>query len=131
FELLTGHRPYDFDRRTPTAVTARLTQVRLPVRPSAAVTTRAFGRHAESTDVDRAAARGSSPARLRRSLRGDLDTIVLKAMHPEPDRRYGSIEQFAADLERYLGGLPVTARPDSWAYRTSRFVRRHAFGVGV
>src|SRR5690606_30573581 len=53
------------------------------------------------------------------------------AMHPEPDRRYGAIEQFAGDLERYLGGLPVTARPDSWTYRTSRSVRRHAVGGGV
>lgn len=131
FELLTGHRPYDFEKRTPTAIAARLTEFRLPIRPSAAVATRTLGRHTESTEIDRATARGSSPARLRRSLRGDLDTIVLKAMHPEPDRRYGSIEQFAGDLERYLGGLPVTARPDSLAYRTSRFVRRHAVGVGV
>src|SRR5690606_17687900 len=131
FELLTGHRPYDFEKRTPTAITARLTELRMPVRPSAAVTTRTSNRRTESTEMDLAAARRSSPARLRRTLRGDLDTIVLKAMHPEPDRRYGSVEQFADDLDRHLRGLPVTARPDSRIYRASRFVRRHAVGVGV
>ncbi len=131
FELLTGHRPYDFDKRTPTAVSARLTDLRLPMRPSAAVTTRTSNRQTDSTQVDLAAARRSSPARLRRTLRGDLDTIVLKAMHPEPDRRYGSVEQFADDLDRYLRGLPVNARPDSRLYRASRFVRRHAVGVAL
>jgi serine/threonine-protein kinase len=63
--------------------------------------------------------------RLRRELNGDLNTIVLMAMRKEPERRYGSAEQLAADIQRYLEGKPVIARRDTLSYRTSKFVRRH------
>jgi eukaryotic-like serine/threonine-protein kinase len=66
---------------------------------------------------------------LRRRLRGDLDTIVLTGMRKEAERRYATVEQLAADIRRHLGGLPVTARPDTWGYRTGKFVRRHRTGV--
>jgi tetratricopeptide (TPR) repeat protein len=59
-----------------------------------------------------------------RRLRGDLDTIVLKAMHKDPARRYPSVERFAEDIARHLAGLPVLARPDTLAYRAAKFVRR-------
>lgn len=59
----------------------------------------------------------------------DLDQIVIKALHKEPSRRYASVEQFSDDLDRYLRGLPVRARPDSFAYRANRFVRRNRWGV--
>src|SRR5690606_29871451 len=93
--------------------------------------TRTSNRQTDSTQADLAAARGSSPARPRRTLRGDLDTIVLQAMHPEPHRRYGSVEQIADELDRHLRRLPVNARPDSRLYRASRIVRRHAVGVAL
>ena len=63
--------------------------------------------------------------RLRTALRGDLDTIVLKAMHPEAERRYRSAEALADDLRRHLEGRPVLARPDSLAYRGGKFLGRH------
>ena len=56
---------------------------------------------------------------------GDLDRIVLKAMHKVPARRYASAAELSADIERYLTGFPVSARPDSWGYRSRKFVRRH------
>ncbi|MEM7414750.1 MAG: serine/threonine-protein kinase [Gemmatimonadota bacterium] len=62
---------------------------------------------------------------LRRAFEGDLDTIVLKAMQKDPERRYGSARALAEDLERYLRGLAVEARPDSWGYRFSKLVRRN------
>ena len=62
---------------------------------------------------------------LRRALRGDLDTIVQRALAPEPPRRYASAEALAEDVERHLGGLPVTARRDSVGYRAGKFLRRH------
>lgn len=65
----------------------------------------------------------------RRRLRGDLDTIVRAAMRKEPERRYATAERFAADIRRHLAGLPVSARPDTWRYRTGKFVRRHRAGV--
>ncbi len=70
----------------------------------------------------------ASQARRRR-LRGDLDTIVLKAMQPEPTRRYSSAAELAEDLRRHLARLPVTARPDTALYDIGRFVRRHPFEV--
>lgn len=58
-------------------------------------------------------------------LSGDLDNIVLKAMKKEPEERYGSAEQLSEDLHRYLRGFPVTARPDTTAYRMRKFLQRH------
>jgi serine/threonine protein kinase/tetratricopeptide (TPR) repeat protein len=74
---------------------------------------------------------GTTPARLRRELAGDLDNIVLMAMRKEPERRYSSVEQFAADIDRYLQGMPVLARADAWAYRAGKFVARHSLAVGL
>jgi tetratricopeptide (TPR) repeat protein len=64
-----------------------------------------------------------------RHLRGDLDTIVLKAMQKEPSRRYSSVTALTEDIRRYLEGLPVAARPDTAIYRATKFVRRHRLGV--
>ena len=66
-----------------------------------------------------------SPARLRRRLRGDLDTIAAKALRKEPQRRYSSVEQLAEDVRRHLSGRPIAARGDSPVYRARRFVARH------
>ncbi|MDQ1451868.1 MAG: eukaryotic-like serine/threonine-protein kinase, partial [Acidobacteriaceae bacterium] len=67
----------------------------------------------------------------RPNLDRDLDQILLHALEKEPARRYASAEAFAEDLERYLEGFPVEAQPDSWKYRTGKFVRRHKVGVAV
>jgi len=74
---------------------------------------------------------GTTPARLRRELAGDLDNIVLLAMRKEPERRYSSVEQFAADIDRYLQGMPVIARADAWSYRAGKFLKRHALVTGL
>jgi serine/threonine protein kinase/Tfp pilus assembly protein PilF len=66
-----------------------------------------------------------------RRLRGDLDTIVLKALRREPDERYDSVRAFADDLERYLTGRPIAARPPSFAYRARKFVARNRGAVAV
>lgn len=73
------------------------------------------------------------PSKVARSreLEGDLDRIVLKALHKEPDRRYASAAEFSADIERYLTGFPVIARPDSWRYRAGKFVGRHRIAVAA
>jgi eukaryotic-like serine/threonine-protein kinase len=62
---------------------------------------------------------------LSRRLVGDLDNIVLKAMHPEPERRYSSAEQLASDIHAHLQHRPVIARPDTLGYHLSRFLARH------
>jgi tetratricopeptide (TPR) repeat protein/predicted Ser/Thr protein kinase len=65
------------------------------------------------------------------SLQGDLWTIIRKALSRESERRYSSVREFAEDLERYLAGRPILARPSTLGYRASKFVRRNRFGVAA
>jgi eukaryotic-like serine/threonine-protein kinase len=134
YVLLTGKRPY----RVATGATDELARAVVeqdPTRPSLAVRTEAepANREGETAPTpDRiAAVREGTPEKLARALAGDLDTIVLKAMHKDPRRRYGSAEQLSADLRRHLEGRPVSARPDSRAYRFGKFVGRHRTGVAA
>ncbi|GJG87801.1 hypothetical protein tb265_29820 [Gemmatimonadetes bacterium T265] len=125
YELLAGRRPYATPGASPAAV-ERLVLAADPPRPSAAaVRAGASGDRAAATPEAVAAARGTTPERLRRALAGDLDTIVLKALDEAPARRYASAEQLRDDLHRHRVGLPVLARPDTLGYRTRTFVRRH------
>ena len=105
YGLLTRRRPYAIANRTPHEM-AQAVLTEEPERPSAVV----------------------SGAEQRR-LRGDLDNIVMKALRKEPQRRYASVEQFSDDIRRHLEGLPVSARPDTLTYRSSKFVRRHRMAV--
>ncbi|HWO23421.1 MAG TPA: protein kinase [Kofleriaceae bacterium] len=72
-----------------------------------------------------------APPERRRAIAGDLDNIVLKALHKEPGRRYASVEQLASDLQRHLDGLPVLARTGTWLYRAGKLVRRHRRVIAV
>ncbi|MGH7701169.1 MAG: tetratricopeptide repeat protein [Gemmatimonadales bacterium] len=121
YELLTGQRPYQVAREAPGALERAICE-QDPGRPSAVV-----GHAAEPV----ARARGLRPERLRRALAGDLDNIVLKALRKEPERRYASVEQLAADVRHHLEGRPVSARRDTFRYRAGKFVRRNAAGVGA
>lgn len=89
----------------------------------------------DAVDPERAAeiahARATTPQLLRRRLAGDLDTITLTALAKAPERRYGSPAHLADDIDRYLSGRPVLARPDGFVYRASKFVRRHRAGVAA
>lgn len=76
-----------------------------------------------------AAARATTPDRLAHQLRGDLDTIVGKALKKSPRERYVSASALGEDLQRYLQQQPIAARPDSLAYHTAKFVRRHRAAV--
>jgi serine/threonine protein kinase/Tfp pilus assembly protein PilF len=73
----------------------------------------------------------SEPGRLRRELRGDLETIVAKALKKRPEERYASVAAMAEDLRRYLAEEPILARPDSLAYRSRKFLRRNARSVAA
>ena len=64
-------------------------------------------------------------SRVATAARGDLDTVVMKALAQEPAQRYASVAAFADDLERVLAHRPVAARPPTLRYRAARFVRRH------
>jgi serine/threonine protein kinase/tetratricopeptide (TPR) repeat protein len=127
YELLTGTRP--FRRSGNDLELLRTVCDTEPVRPSA---TFAPGHGGDAAPADqRAHCRGARPPELARGLRGDLDRIVAMAMHKEPRHRYGSCQEMAEDVERYLRGFPVLAREPSLAYRAAKFVRRNALEVGA
>jgi serine/threonine protein kinase len=65
-------------------------------------------------------------AQLRKALAGELDNIVLTALRNEPDRRYRTVAELADDIRRHLDGRPVMAQPDSFWYRSSKFLKRHS-----
>jgi serine/threonine protein kinase/tetratricopeptide (TPR) repeat protein len=126
YSLLTGRRPYEVRGRSPAEVERIICGLE-PPRPSATFA----GDMPEPERTERARARGGTPERLRRQLRGDLELIVMKALHKEQSRRYPSAAALRDDLQRYRGGEPVQARPDSAGYRARRFVGRHHAGVAV
>ncbi len=128
FELLVGQRPHVTRGLTGGEMLAALREAP-PTLPSA----RLRRLHADGGDlVDAIAARRRSTARrLLRELHGDLDRIVARALNPDPALRYGSVVQFADDVENFLAGRPVTARGYGTLYVLSRFVRRHALSSAI
>ncbi|UWZ86812.1 serine/threonine-protein kinase [Occallatibacter riparius] len=119
--LLTGQHPAGPGPHSPAHLIKTIVDQE-PPRPSDAVFL---------ISPEGAANRSATPQKLRRQLRGDLDTIVSKAMKKIPSERYTSVLAFADDLRRHLEHKPVAARPDSLGYRTSRFVRRNFAMVAV
>ena len=118
YELLTGMRP--FENRDTVGSGGEVM-----VKPSTAIS-----KSADSTE-EISTSRSTTIDQLQRRLRGDIDTIVLKALQAEPERRYQSADQFLEDIKRHLAGLPVTARPDTFGYRTRKFLTRHRWGVSM
>lgn len=119
YELLTGVRPYrlKYDSRAALEEAILKEDVRRPSQ--------------NKFSLQIAAARGASQRTLARTLAGDLDTIVLKALKRNPLERYASVSAFAQDILNYLSNLPVSARPDSLWYRVGRFTARHKVSVAA
>jgi non-specific serine/threonine protein kinase/serine/threonine-protein kinase len=110
YQMLTGNLAHRFTHTSPSP--QELLQVvgeQTPARPSAV----------------------SPDTQTARSLRGDLDNIVLQALRKEPARRYASVGAFADDVRRHLENFPVRARKDTLSYRASKFVRRNRLGVAA
>ena len=120
--LLTGQHPAG----SGTHSTANLIKIIVedePARPSDTVLSGTASAAAER--------RATTPEKLRRELRGDLDTIIGKTLKKAPAERYGSVQALAEDLRRYLAHEPISARPDTVRYRLQKYVRRHRVGVAV
>lgn len=127
-ELLCGFKPFALRGNRFGELERAICEDEAPT-PSAMVQA---ARSSKSYEIEQVAdQRSTTPARLQRQLSGDLDKIVAMAMRKEPERRYSSVEQFAADIDRYRQGLPVLASADSWSYRAAKFTRRHRAGVGL
>ena len=125
YVLLTGQHPAGRGPHTFADLVKAIIDVE-PRRPSDVVVSSGVD---VETAVHDAAQRGTTPHKLSRLLRGDLDTIVCKALKKEPAERYSSVTALADDLRRYLRKEPINARPDTLAYRAGKFVRRHRVAV--
>ena len=135
YKLLSGHLPYRL-RSNSSYDLARAICEDEPERPSTAA-----GRSGQIMDRDReslrvtpewvSSCRNTRPDKLRRTLSGDLDQILLKALRKEPQRRYASAQDFAKDLQSYTLGLPVSARRDTFSYRSGKFIRRNKLSLTV
>jgi serine/threonine-protein kinase len=115
FELLSGRRP---NQDSSVAIMIERSLKELPPEPiTGAVTPEA------------AAHRGLTQTRLLNVLRGDLATIVAKCLSPRPKDRYASVDALITDVQRYLAGRPILARPQTTTYRLTKFVRRNRKAV--
>ena len=135
YELLSGHRPYSVVGR-PASDVSRSVLESIPPRPSTAVrrVTSIVHRNGVTEQIEPRVVterRGTSPDRLRRRLRGDLDTIAMRALRKEPDRRYPTAEDLAQDVDRHLSHLPIRFGADDFAYRARKFLRRHRIGMAT
>lgn len=118
FRLLAGRRPYQSDSRLSTDM-LRVMQVP-PPRASEALTEDAV-----------AGRRGRSLPALRRTLAGEIDAMLARALEPLPADRYASVEQFAEDIRRYLDNLPLLVSSNSARYRMQKHVQRHWIAISA
>ncbi len=113
YELLAGRLPFDLSSCTPAQAEKVLTEQEA-AKPSDAAAKSAASAEASGSAV------GAS-----RAAWADLDVLCLTAMHKDPQRRYQSVEALIRDVDHYLNGEPLEARPDTWHYALGKFVRRH------
>jgi eukaryotic-like serine/threonine-protein kinase len=123
YELLAGAPPLDM-RRIAFEEFLRKLREEEPPKPSTKIRT-----HDAATSTALANKRQTEPLALAKEIRGDLDSITLKALEKDRSRRYGSPSELAADIRRYLRHEPVEARPASAGYRAGKYIRRHRVGV--
>ncbi len=121
YELLTTERAHQLNTHSLNEIEHVICK-KDPDLPSTAV------RRVQSTDTEE---RKNTKKRLSRDFVHELDSIVLKAMEKDPQRRYNTAAQFGEDITRYLDGLPVLARTSTIRYRTFKFVRRHRTAVAI
>ena len=116
-ELLAGDRPYKLKHDSAVSLENAILNAEV-IRPSDI-----------ARDEEKARRRGLSARRLAAKLKGDLDTIVLKALKKRPEDRYPTADAFAEDLDRFLAGAPVHAQPESRWYRSRKFMRRNRYAL--
>jgi len=123
YVLLSGKVPYTTEDKTPAAIQQVICEDPV-VPPSRKVDEENTGEVVGGEPIRRFAV-------TARQLRGDLDTIVLKALEKEPSRRYLSVQAMADDIRRYLNNEPIQARPPGYLYTLGKFLRRNAAAAGT
>ncbi len=119
YRLLTGTLPFQLDEKSPDEI-AQIICEEIPTAPSTLLS------QSSGDDLSVPPVVG-----LQAELDSELDAIVMKALRKEPDQRYRSAEQLAEDIRRFIDGRAVSAYPDSFAYRSRKFVHRNRWGIGV
>ena len=132
YQLLTGHQPYKITSASPVALSKLITEGSV-LKPSEKFQlteeiSLSGGATKQITPQSVSNSRNEKPERIYHHLKGDIDNIILKAIHKDPERRYASVEQFSEDIRRHLIGLPVIARSDTVGYRLTKFIQRHKVG---
>lgn len=131
YEILAGVRPFSFGDKNYQEIVRVICETD-PTAPSEVWREKETLRRLD-TQKNRSVSTEISASPVRRvaasQLRGDLDNIILKALRKDPERRYQSVEQFSEDIERYQKGLPVSARPDTFSYRATKFFQRNRLAV--
>ncbi len=129
YELLTGRSPYQLKENTFGELSKAICEQE-PRRPSQCAKSEVGSQKSESKK--KFAFLPTTDYRLPTTLlKGDLDSIVLMALRKEPTARYASVEQFSADIQRYLDGLPTLARKGTLGYRTVKYMRRYKVPVAA
>ena len=126
YVLLAGQHPMAGNARSPAELVKVIVDTPARRLSDAVISTRTLS---AETLTGNAARRAATPEKLGRLLRGDLDNIVAKALKKHPQERYVSVSAFADDIRRYLQHEPVSARRDSFGYRSAKFVRRNRMPV--
>lgn len=122
YQLISGTAPYKIYNSSPLAISKIFDEEKI-TKPSEVVQ--------KNTDEIKNDKTNTKLIPNHKELKGDIDNIVLKAIHKDPAQRFSSVYEFTNDIERYLKGLPVSARPDTYGYRFSKFVQRHKVGVAL
>jgi len=127
YVLLTGQHPAGAALRAPADLVKAIVDTEPTLPSDVVVPTKATA----EVITQSATRRTTTPDKLSRLLRGDLDTIVAKALKKNPSERYTSLTAMADDLGRYLSHEPISARPDTLVYRTRKFIRRNRMAVSL
>ncbi len=117
-ELLTGHRPYSVKGATPSEAEKIICNTQ-PSKPSTSI------KSLKEAQVP------FSPAELYRILKGDLDTIILKALEKDPEMRYSSVERMSDDINSHLKNKPILARKPTFRYKALKYIKRHGKTLAV
>jgi tetratricopeptide (TPR) repeat protein len=109
YELLASSKPYSVGRQSATTLESAILTAVVPLASTSA----------------------AGNPKLSRQLRGDIDTLLAKALKKDPRERYATVESLAADIGRHLAGEPLLARAEGSWYRAGKFLKRNALATGA
>ncbi len=125
YKMLSGKTPFVFENKS-LAETEQIIINEIPQKPSVLLAS------AEFSDLQKISARRkSTPKKLIRELKGDLDQMILKAIQKDPDQRFNSVLEFRRDIERYKRDLPVKSRGNNIGYITGKYLQRNKLFIAI